>query len=448
MKFFGYTLQKEKRPIRRKGSTSTRASVSDIKLSRPQTKTKIPSRSKYLISVEDIRNERDSANYVAKYTAYGQRAVDLYQSFILGDVLPKPIVSKDEVQKEFLEWANGTDVDFYNRQNLYGILLDAVYNAVVNGECFLRKRPASNLVLQTIDPYQIPVLFSDKTQGIKYSADGKVLQYNVEKLNYNTYSPRSGKYEVVQPKNILHCIIKSEGGAMRGRPFFKAILDLMAIGQSFDENAAKNAEASAGIFQYLINKGQDPYSPGGADSKIDYFDTKLDPNIDATEPPEPDNEKSLGEIDVGDGVKIVEMPDGTELFAPNSRFPNASYGAFTESIGTKVSAGVNIPHFELTSNYSAVNYSAGQLAKISNKTVFAKYRRVFENQILNRVYKSWLGFNYKRLGISTDETTSLYPQGWEYSRSETADPQKHASAYSTLIGAGMSEEEAKKILNY
>lgn len=414
------------------------------KYSRPGTKTNASRRPTSDRSFVNISTERGHSQYAAKYTPNGQRAVSLMRGQLLGSMQPQPKLpsEREAVSKAFARWASRPSCDFFGRRNLYGQLHAIVWHLIVNGEAIVRFRAGSQL--EIIDPLRIPIEL--KRGGIEVDSSGRITSYKIYPAGYGTDYQVRGTGEKVPASEIAHCILAAEGDELRGRPLFKNAVDLMAITSGMIENAARNSEAAAHILAFIKNKGLENYA--GSQSNFDAL-AQLTANTETPADTTPDaTDQRLGTLNVDNsGVIMQELPINTDIEAPKNNYPHPAVESMIRAITKNIAAGTNQSYHNL-GDYSGVSYSAGQLSRIVENVLTGQYRRVLEAELLSPIFNHWLTSQANMLGLTPIQIDEiLYPQHWQYSRTETPDPQKLAAAVATLINAGCDANKVLELYN-
>lgn len=376
---------------------------------------------------------RARARHMAVNNPWGCNAVGVWQTALIGaGIVPASGHSNATVRKQLAKawkaWANSCDADSIT--DFAGMQAQIVRSLVIDGEAFiqivdsdtgpkLRQIPSeqvdSNYSMQLSDSRQI-------IAGIEFDAEGNRVAYHINRDRLAGFGSDRIR---IPAESILHVFCPNGPGQTRGVSWFAPVL--LTLGE-FDQLsdaqlvAAKISAMHAGFIVDLNGTGGSLPYDGTQNGSV--LDGGLEPGT----------------------IKI--LPSGTDI-----RFNSPLQASQTiEFAGLQlraVAAGLGIPEFLLTGDYSKANYSSLRSALVSFRQRIEQLQfQILVPQLLRPVWQRFV-LSQALLGeLQGDFEDALevefYPPALPW-----VDPKKDAEALAVEIAAGLkSRRQAVASLGY
>ena len=314
---------------------------------------------------------------------------------------------------------------------------------VVDGEAFVELLPGFNnktrFSYRLIDPCHIPVGLSDEkkriSMGIEYDANWVPVAYYVSDAKgahtFSTGMFGSGKYRRVPAESMLHFFTPERPNQGRGVSFLASPIQRLHMLDQYEEATlvgARIASSKMGFFYDDINdENAQPYSGADTDGAPALIDPETGRSYD---------EENFIDIEAGQFEDI-----GTKKFtAFDPGYPPAGYDEYTSSILRSISAGLNIPYYQLSHDLRKVNYSTAREARLDAVDSWRDQQGQMRDAILDPIFDAWLGVQLLRdefTGYTELDKPRLSAHRWQFRGWSWIDPQKEANANLLQVQMGI-----------
>jgi lambda family phage portal protein len=298
----------------------------------------------------------------------------------------------EDVEREFLLWAETAECDLERTQNFYGLQELAFRSTLESGDVIVllpmisRARAVYSLRLQIIEADRLDsprgsregMREADGTMvsgGVRLDANGAPIAYHILKTHPGdpmgasrlgdwipAWGARSGR------RNVIHVFDRLRPGQHRGVPYLAPIIEPLKQLDRYTE-----AEITASVLSALFTVFVETEAGQGMDSTAGAGDT-------ATEKKE--------EIRLGGGA-IVDLTPGEKIssFAPNR--PNQAFDGFVLAALRQIGTALGLP-FEVLIKHFTASYSASRAAMLEAWRFFRGRREFLANQFCRPVYEAWM----------------------------------------------------------
>ena len=381
---------------------------------------------------------RDRSRDLVRNNEHAGRAKSVLTSYTVGAGIKTRFLADDKKKEDALNklWKNWTDkkhCDFAGRHNFYGLQQMVMDGITESGEILIRKRRSAPTFENPLG-YQIQLLESDHLkatgfrqklkngnyllQGIEFDPEGRRVSYHIYKSHPGGPSPFGdsalGKTIEVPANDVMHPYREDRTGQVRGIPWTAPIIIKLHKYDGF-EDAVLTRQRIANCFAVYVH---DIASDDGDDMIGVESSTKASELADAAVTP---------------GTQ-VNLPAGKTISTPDTPGAPTTHKDYSSVTLHAVAAGVNVPYFLLTQNYSEVNFSSARMGMLSFYKDIKKWRTNFYyTQFLNEVVDEFLKMamlaGYDVSGVTYDHTPP---------RQEMIDPTKEVPAKVKEVRAGLT----------
>lgn len=335
------------------------------------------------------------------------------------------------VKKVWKEWAETTDCDFDEQQNIYGIQKMAVKTAAKSGSCIIRrvwkkyKKGKISLELQVLEPD-----FLDKSKtgvtydngeytfhGIQYNAKGKRIAYWIFDRHPQDFNCQS---RPVPADDIIHLYDLEDPGQVDGLPFNSSVIvETKDFGEYRDAQLIR--QKIAACFAVFITGDDNAGLPSPSGTKESDTFEKVEPGM-------------IEHIQAGKSVQFASPPT-TEGFGDYSR---------QSFLGQ--AAGMGLSYESYTGDLSNVNFSSGRMGWIEGHRNVEDWQwNMTIPMLCNKVWK-WFTQAAYLAGLIPNKEVGVI---WTPPRREMIDPVKETQALIKQVRAGfLSWQDAVRQLGY
>ena len=385
-----------------------------------------------------LRLLKDRARDLGRNNEHATRAKSVITSYTVGAGIKTRFICDDEKKAKVFNdlWKNWSDkkhCDFTGRHNFYGlqqIVMDAIPES---GEVLIRKRRVTPTFENPLG-FQLQVLESEHLkdsgfrqqlkndnyllQGIEFDSDGRRVSYHLYKSHPGGPSPFGasmlGKTVTVPAADIMHPYREDRSGQVRGITWFAPIIIKLHKYDGF-EDALLTRQQIANCFAVYV---QD-IAPEDEDIAA--------PLEDSTDSNKPSDAK------VVPGTQ-VNLPSGKTISTPDTPGSPTTHKEYSSVTLHAVAAGLNIPYFLLTQNYTDVNFSSARMGMLSFWKDVKKWRTNFYytqflNEVCDEFLKMCILLGYDPTGVVYEHTPA---------KQEMIDPTKEVPAKIKEVRGGLT----------
>ncbi|MBI2603241.1 MAG: phage portal protein [Deltaproteobacteria bacterium] len=351
---------------------------------------------------------RERARDLYRNNPYAHRAVNTFASYAVGKgITPHAFVQrglKSKAHEEFLkQWADTSLCDANNRHTLYGLQSIATQHLVRDGEVFLQRVMADDLLplkLRMLDPDFLDTNRTERgqnrdvIQGVEYDNQGIVTAYYFFERNPNEQSYSVPKSKRIPASDIIHLFRTDFAGQTRGISWLAPIMVRMRDLDEY-EDAHIVRQKIAAMFVGVIRD--------------------LEP-LDIEE-----TEKALRKMEPG---SWFPAPPGKTVEFSNP--PSVEgFGEYIEHSKYTIATGLGIPYMILSSDFSKANYSNARMAMLNfYKLIEQVQNHILIPQFCDRVFQ-WFLEACELRGLRGDGVRCL----WVPPKKDIVDPLKDYQAY-------------------
>lgn len=378
-------------------------------------------------TLETLRNR---SRYLVRNEAYATRAIDAYESNVVGSGIMATPKAKtkgraDKFKLEWMDWAESVACDFDSRNNFYGLQGLAMRGIAEGGEMLLRRVWTNESGSRM--PFQVQLLegdFLDISKDGETTQDGGFIVQGVEfsptgrRRAYWLWDQHPGDQSIsfkkrieskrVDAKDIIHLFRVERAGQVRGVPWLAPILIRMKDHSDWAD-ATLLRQKLAACFTAFVTDTSGVDTDLGGDSTDGYtLGEKLEPGI----------------------IELLKPGQSVEFANP----PSASdFESFSVPQIRAMSAGLGLTYEVLSGDYSRVNFSSGRMGWIEFHRNIEKWRwQMLIPHMCTGVWK-WFCEAAAIMGMGSDPVVSL----WTPPRREMIDPVKEVNATKEQIKGGL-----------
>jgi lambda family phage portal protein len=239
--------------------------------------------------------------------------------------------------------------------------------------------------------------------GVEIDAYGRPVA-----LHITDGSRASKRAQRVPVDSLIHRFVAHEAEQRRGYPWaHAAMVSLHYLGE-FSLSALLNAKQGADRIGFFVSPdGSSPIGDGGE---------VLDANGEGTG----------AQIHTSQPVSFDTLPEGYDVKAFDSRYPEAMFAPFVKAINQRAASGLNVSYPNLCNDYEAVSFSSIRAAVLAERDEWRKVQRWFASCVLDRIFDRWLQFALanRAIGLPTSplplakiekfRAHKFVPRGWEW----------------------------------
>lgn len=313
---------------------------------------------------------------------------------------------EQQVEREFLLWAESKHCDALRMNDFYDLQGVAFLGCLMNGDAFSifkRAKKTSwmpySLRLHVIEADRVSTPWSNVTigggiegknptngnsivSGVEIDNDGAVVAYwiaNTYPISTGLDSSKSREWARVEAfgsktgcPNILHLIETERAEQRRGVPYLAPVIEALKQITRYTE-AELMASVIAGMFTIFVkSKGPSSENPFGSMIPDEQKVAPSDPNV----------------YEMGAGAINILEP-GEEIEVANPGRPNSQFDAFVSALSRYIGAALEIPQELLQKSFQS-SYSAARAALLEAWKVFRTRRAWVAKEFCQPVYEEWL----------------------------------------------------------
>lgn len=353
------------------------------------------------IDYKDIKTLRERSRHLTNNNPLGARALEIYATYIVGNgIIPHAMKNqkRSKTQDELLKkWADTTQIDIQNVNNLYGLQSLIIKHLVRDGEAFCQKI----LTREDKFPLKIKIIdaeFLDRSKHDKKTRNGVEYDNHGRPSAYWFFSsdPRDGfniRSKKIPASDILH-VINQDDSTLTPRPFLTAAMVRMYdldLYQDFELQKQKLSSLFCGILREI--------------EPTDYGETE-----------------SIKELEAG---SIIKAPPG---FSVDFSDPPAvdGYSDFVRQSNMTIATALSIPYSLLASDFSESNYSSLKACYLSWFRFVEQKQNLFITQFCDNLFNWFLeACELKNIPIKGVKAI------WSKPKKDILDVQKELTAYET-----------------
>lgn len=325
-----------------------------------------------------------------------------------------------QYEEYFHDWCGRADVTGRHR---FGTMVELAFRAAIrDGEFgFVERVSGGELKLQSVTADRIgnPTtnVYDEKNiNGIKLGSMGEVVAYEIYKRSLTNQYTLEG---TVTPKKFIHLFFPKNPDEYHGvsklAPVIPHAKDLYEL-LGYEKIAVKFAASWAGFIK--SNDPHNKYSGTSWSSSGDGSSGKGRQNTMAAVP----------------GAVARLHKDEEVQFAPGAQRPSGAFMALVDAIIREIAIGLNLP-YGFVYNMAAFGGVTARLETKQAERVFAKYREILQNVILDRVKNKVL-----MLGIATKKipgTPNWRNGSWKFGAEISGDVGHQTQADALLVQYGV-----------
>ena len=365
---------------------------------------------------------RDRSRDIIRNNPYGQRALDIFSTNVVGTGLVAKAVG---MQAEWEAWCKQCDAD--GLMDFYGIQGLVARTLFESGEVLVRfrtRRPEDGMIvplaLQVLEPDYLDGTRTGATagggwvkDGIEYGALGQRVAYWL----WNQHPGDAGRIgralesRRVPADEVLHIFERKRPGQNRGVPRLASALLKMRDLDDYEEAelVRKGIEA---CFSAFVTSEDENQIMGTAETRED--GARIE---------------SLG----AGMIQYLKPGQDITFGTPNN---SAGYADYTRTQLRAIAAGIGLTYEQLTGDLSGVNYSSIRAGLVEfQRTVETVQWLVMVPMLLDPVWKRWSNLAYAVRAVKTKPPESIR---WTPPKRQWVDPLKDVNAARNEIGAGIT----------
>ena len=362
---------------------------------------------------------RNRSRHMTRNNGWAKRALTVVCDNVIGQgIRPAPTGDRVLVKKIkdiWHNWAETTDCDWEGKNTFYGLqelIMSEIFEA---GDCLIVRRRVTTKSI----PIQLQVLEGDQLDhskdgvndmgfmrlGVQFNAEGKRIGYWIYKTHPTDMTGTMNylNSEFISVDDIIHPFEILRAGQVRGIPMGVATFMKMSDFSDYEDAQLLKQKTAAAFCAFVTGREQ----------------TNLNDNIETLEP----------------GVIEYLNPDETITF---SNPPTADgYSEYAKKILQGVAAGYGITYEMLTMDYSNVNYTSGQMARLDTKGRVRKWQyNLFVPQVCVPIW-GWFMDAIIMMGLSKVRL-ECNAMDWTAPRVMPLDSTKETNSRISQISAGLT----------
>lgn len=329
--------------------------------------------------------------------------------------------TNDALEAGFAAWGDPDTCDVARRLTWIDTQKLVARTVAIDGECFLRVwRGAANVfgfALQVLDTDLIDETYNvaagpgqpEIRMGIELDRFGGAVAYYV--LTDHPGEARPKDRIRVPASDMLHLFVPLRAGQVRGVPWMAPVLTDAAMLDGYEEAelvGARTAATHMGLLKPNENAVLDENAPANT-------------NFSA----EPG--------------QFRELPYGYDVEQWTPQHPNASFGAFCESILRCIARGAGVTYMTLTGDLSNANYSSLRAGQAPERDAWRGLHQWMIPRLHRPVYRAWLPYALLSGELAVDsrlasnyQTVTFKGRGWV-----SVDPLKDIQSWERKIRLGV-----------
>ena len=233
--------------------------------------------------------------------------------------------------------------------------------------------------------------------GVEIDSYGRPIAYHI------TDGKRGSRTTQRVPADaLIHRFIAHEAEQRRGYPWaHAAMVSLHYLGE-FSLSALLNAKQGADRIGFFVSPDGQPI-PGDAGE-----------------------DESGAQIHTSQPVSFDTLPEGYDVKAFDSRYPEAMFAPFVKAINQRAASGLNVSYPNLCNDYEAVSFSSIRAAVLAERDEWRKIQLWFRTNVLDRIFDRWLQFALANRAIGLPASPlplakiekfrahQFMPRGWDW----------------------------------
>jgi len=351
-------------------------------------------------------------------------------------------VAQETITREWVRFIKSADIRL-RYQSFRQAMKMVCRRRVVDGEAFVELMPGfgnqTRFSFRMIDPSHVPVGYNDDkrriSMGVEYDENWTPVAYYVSDRNGEHRATvgmfGEGRYRRVTADRMIHFFTPERPNQGRGVSMLSSPIQRLHMLDQYEEATlvgARIASSKMGFFYDEVDdENAQPYS--GADT--DESPAQVDPETGRAY-----EEENFIDIEAGQFEDI-----GTKKFtAFDPGYPPAGYDEYTSSILRSISAGLNIPYYQLSHDLRDVNYSTAREARLDAVDSWRDQQGQLRDAVLDPIFDSWMKVQLLRPDFSayTDaDIPRLSAHRWQFRGWSWIDPQKEANANLLQVQMGI-----------
>lgn len=367
-----------------------------------------------------------------------------------------------QVQAEFQTFADSTECDAANEQNLLALTLQALGGTLANGDHMALPmwlpRPGArwSTRLMAVESDRLSTPYGMEADpyvraGRRFDDYGAPQGYYIRRRHPGDrygFGPHGGigwnwpdmdTWDYVPAftdwgrRRVIYLHDKDRVGQSRGKPLVTSVMREFHMAGKYCGNELQASVANSMIAAF-IESNLDP------DSAAALFGDK--PRSAWGE-----SVRQSRNLRIAQGASIIPLPAGAKVSSFTPSRPNAAFEAFMHSVLRQIAAGLNLPYELLLKDFSQTNYSSARAALLEAWRYFSGRRRWLTDHWLRPIYELWLE---EAVNAGRIEAPHFYEQRHAYTRCRFifagrgwVDPTKEAQASQLRMENNISTLEAE-----
>ena len=371
---------------------------------------------------------RELSRDLRRNNGWARRGIRVISANTIGRGIQAKSVAKSDVlaarsAEVWKNWTANTSCDFDGRLSFTGIQRLVMDTVVESGEVLVVKDVANSsdglpvpIRIRVIEADFIDASRDGKTAdghisaGIEYDGRGRRVAYWLFKQHPGSTS--YGNFKSVesyrQPaEDVIHIYRMDRPGQARGVPWLACAIAKLNDLNDYDDARLMQAKIAACFGAFVTDEGTGMAI--GSQEGTDEED-----RLETLEP---------GHIEYLAPGKSISFPTPPSV---------SDHGSFTEAQLRYISACLDVPYEELTTDYSKVNFSSARMARQSHWSSVHDWRRNMIIPLLCDGVWAWVMESAKNLeGWKEQPTAEWYPPPMPM-----LSPEKEGMAYTRLVRSG------------
>ncbi len=298
----------------------------------------------------------------------------------------------ENVEREWLLWAESPDCDCERTQNFYGLQDLAFRSTLESGDVVVllpmiaRPRAVYELTLQVIEADRLDTPRGTRegqkekngtmiSGGVRLDANGAPVEYYILDTHPGSAGGglRSGKWipaygRQTSRRNVIHVFDRLRPSQHRGVPYLAPVIETLKLLDKYTE-----AEVNAAVITSMLTAFVKTSSGEGLAGMASASSTE--------------SEKKE-EVKFGVGA-IIDLGQDQEISDFTPTRPNEAFDEFVLAVLRQIGAALGLP-FEVLIKHFTASYSASRAAMLEAWRFFRNRREFLAAQFCRPVYETWM----------------------------------------------------------
>lgn len=338
------------------------------------------------------------------------------------------------IELAFFKWAKKGCAEITGRMSFADACRATIVAVARDGEALVRlvrgeqARNAECFAVQLLDIARLDTHRNqERTSGSNAIVMGVEMDEFQRPLGYwlkDRADGSSSSSTLLPAADVLHIFLPEMAEQARGVPWMHAAMLAMHDLGEFTRSALLAARKGADTLGFIVSPdGTAPDMGGGQDG---------DAEIQLTAP---------GTFDV--------LPEGYDMKAFDSKYPNEVFDPFTKAILRRISSGLDVAYNSLANDLEGVNYSSIRAGVLEERDQWGTLQNWFIDALLEPIYAEWFPRamlagaitmpNGSALPLAKQEKFSAHE--WQGRRWSWVDPMKDIEAARLEIKTGIASPQ-------